>query len=231
MSYANLTSYVVPSWADVFNKAQPELLVVQKVLKRELDNGYTVVPPVTDVYKALELTPPDNVKVVIVGQDPYHELNLDGTTQACGLAFSVRPTAPIPPSLRNIYLELQREYNDFVIPSHGDLTSWAKQGVLLLNACLTTRLNQAGAHGTIWLGFIQRVLERLTKPIYVLWGNRAKEIKTITHGRGTYLEAGHPSPYSAHRFFGCGHFRRVNEILLERGKQPIDWKLPPVTSV
>ena len=199
-----------------------------KALKKKVIEEYknhTVYPPADQVFTALELTPPEKVKVVIFGQDPYHEPG-----QAKGLCFAVSKTCPVPPSLQNIYKELQNEYPDFKIPSHGDISSWAKQGVLLLNSVLTVRAHQARSHAGIgWEEFTSQIIasvEKEDKPIvYMLWGKDAKAKKPLIHNKNRLiLETTHPSPFSAsYGFLGCGHFRKANEWLEANGEETINW--------
>lgn len=184
---------------------------------------YTVYPPDKDIFKVFELTKPSAVKVVILGQDPYHD---EG--QATGLAFSVRDGVKIPPSLRNIYKELELE--GYSHPSNGDLTSWAGQGVFLLNSCLTVRAHEPNSHaGHGWERFtddVIRFLDNDYKPkVFLLWGKYAQEKKEIIQNPNhLVLEAPHPSPFSANRgFFGCNHFRLANEFLRKHGEIEIVW--------
>lgn len=189
--------------------------------------GAVIYPPPAQWFNALDSTPFEQVKVVILGQDPYH-----GPGQAHGLCFSVRPPVPPPPSLLNIYKELQ---SDLAIapPGHGCLSSWAQQGVLLLNSVLTVEQGQAGAHqGKGWERFTDAVIERLNREreglVFMLWGSYAqKKGQLVDRGKHCVLTAPHPSPLSAHRgFLGCGHFSRANAFLEERGLAPVDWRLP-----
>ncbi len=186
---------------------------------------HTVYPPAEDIFDALHLTPLSNVRVVILGQDPYHEPG-----QAHGLCFSVQPSQPeIPPSLLNIYKELHDDVGCHM-PDNGCLIPWAKQGVLLLNTVLTVRAHQANSHrGKGWEQFTDAILEavnRQDRPIvYMLWGSQAQaKIPMLTNPRHLILKAPHPSPLSAYRgFFGCRHFSRCNEFLTSHGEKPIDW--------
>ncbi|MGL5092204.1 MAG: uracil-DNA glycosylase, partial [Aeromonas sobria] len=168
----------------------------------------------------------DQVKVVILGQDPYH-----GPNQAHGLCFSVLPGVRTPPSLVNIYKELQRDLPDFVTPNHGFLESWAKQGVLLLNTVLTVQAGQAHSHSQLgWETFTDRVIEQINAScqgvVFLLWGAHAqKKGRFIDRQRHHVLTAPHPSPLSAHRgFIGCGHFTETNRLLEQQGKSQIEWK-------
>lgn len=188
-----------------------------------------VYPPAQEIFNAFHYTPLSEVKVVILGQDPYH-----GTGQAHGLSFSVRPEVDIPPSLRNIYKELQEELGLY-IPDNGYLEKWAKQGVLLLNTILTVRAHSAMSHhGIGWEQFTDaaiQILNEQDRPIvYLLWGNAARAKKAMLHNpRQLVLEAPHPSPLSASSgFFGCGHFKKANAFLEENGLTPIDWQIENV---
>ncbi len=188
--------------------------------------AHTVYPEMYDIFNALKWTPYSETKIVILGQDPYHE---EG--QAHGLAFSVKKGIAIPPSLVNIYKELNRELGLY-IPNNGYLEKWARQGVMLLNSSLTVREGAANSHrGKGWEIFTNRVVQLLNDRddpvIFMLWGNNAKEkIEVITNPRHKILTAAHPSPLSASRgFFGCGHFKTANRILAEMGKEPIDWQI------
>jgi len=188
---------------------------------------YKIYPPGDDVFNALRYTPLDRVRVVILGQDPYHDEN-----QAHGLAFSVRPGVAAPPSLVNIFKEL-REDVQFRIPNHGCLIPWAEQGVLLLNAVLTVRAHQANSHqGQGWESFTDAVLRAVnassSRVIFLLWGSYAqRKAEWIDENRHTLLKAPHPSPLSAARgFFGCRHFSKTNAALQAAGLSPIDWQLP-----
>ena len=206
---------------------KPYFKELRKKIIEEYKN-YTVYPPVDEVFTALKHTAPENVKVVIFGQDPYHEPG-----QAKGLCFAVNRGCAVPPSLKNIYKELKSEYPDFNIPSHGDISYWADQGVLLLNAVLTVRAHQARSHAGIgWEKFtseIINIVEKQNRPIvYMLWGKDAKEKKSlITNPNRLILETTHPSPFSAsYGFLGCGHFKKANEWLIANGETPIDWNIP-----
>jgi len=188
--------------------------------------GKTVFPPGPDIFNAFNLTPFDKVKVVILGQDPYH-----GPDQAHGLCFSVQRGVKTPPSLVNIYKEIHRDLG-IEIPPHGNLTHWAEQGVLLLNAVLTVEAGQAASHQKRgWEQFTDQAIEHLNREreglVFLLWGSHAqKKGKLIDRDKHCVLTAPHPSPLSAHRgFLGCGHFSRANQYLLQQGKTAIDWKI------
>ena len=186
----------------------------------------TIYPDMYDIFNALKYTPYENVKAVIIGQDPYH-----GPGQAHGLCFSVKKGIQTPPSLQNIYKELHDDIG-FEIPNHGELTDWAKSGVLLLNAVLTVRAGAANSHrGLGWEIFTDRVITLLNereKPIvFLLWGRNAKEKSAlITNPRHLVLTGAHPSPLSAYNgFFGCRHFSKANAYLEKNGEEPIDWQI------
>jgi uracil-DNA glycosylase len=196
-------------------------------LKTEKSSKQVVYPPGPLIFNAFNLTDLDQVKVVIIGQDPYH-----GPNQAHGLSFSVQKGIPAPPSLMNIYKEIQNDLGITNLKTKGDLTYWAKQGVLLLNATLTVRANQPNSHAGIgWQRFTDKVIQVLNEQcehlVFMLWGNFAKEkgmhIDTKKH---LILKAAHPSPFSADKgFFGCKHFSKTNEYLIKFGKSPIDWMI------
>ena len=190
---------------------------------------YKVFPESRDLFSAFSLTPLSRVKVVILGQDPYHN---DG--QAHGLCFSVKPGVDIPPSLQNIYKELHEELGCY-IPNNGCLVPWARQGVLLLNTVLTVRAHQAFSHrGIGWEQFTDaaiKAVDELDRPVvFMLWGRPAGEKAAMLHNSGhLILKAAHPSPLSAQRgFFGCGHFKACNDFLTEHGEEPIDWQIPNI---
>lgn len=199
---------------------------LREFLKQEYQNE-TVFPNIHAIWNAFELTPYNDVKVVIIGQDPYH-----GDNQAHGLSFSVQKGIRIPPSLRNIYKELKTDL-DIDPPNHGDLTSWAEQGVFLLNTVLTVRKSEAYSHrGKGWellTDAVIRALNEREKPIvFILWGNAAIAKKAfIDTTKHIVITSPHPSPLSANRgFFGTKPFSRTNEALVELGEKPIDWEIP-----
>ncbi len=211
--------------------AAPYMAELKQFLLERKAAGKRIFPPGSQWFRALDLTPPDQVRVVILGQDPYH-----GPGQAHGLCFSVRPGVPAPPSLVNIYKELQRDLG-LTPPRHGFLERWARQGVLLLNAVLTVEMGDAGSHqGHGWERFTDAVIAQvnaLPHPVvFLLWGAHAQKkavgVDSIDRGgRHLVLKAPHPSPLSAHRgFLGCGHFSQANTFLQDQGLDPIDWQLP-----
>jgi uracil-DNA glycosylase len=206
----------------------PGMQQLRAFLRDELRAGKTIYPPPPQIFAALDATPFDAVKVVILGQDPYH-----GPNQAHGLCFSVRPGVPPPPSLLNIFAEIERDLG-VAPPDHGCLLPWAQQGVLLLNAVLTVERGQAGSHqGKGWEAFTDAVVDALNREreglVFMLWGSPAQaKGRMVDAQRHLVMKAPHPSPLSAHRgFMGCGHFSRANAWLERRGQAPIDWRLPP----
>ena len=220
-----------PSWKSIlseeFNKDYMQAL--KSFLASELKDGKTIYPHGKEIFSALDATDFENVKVVIIGQDPYH-----GPGQAHGLCFSVKPDVRIPPSLRNIYKEIQ---NDLGIapPNHGHLQHWANQGVLLLNNVLTVEKGLAASHkGKGWEQFTDAIIEKLNREhehlVFILWGSPAqKKGKSIDRNKHLVLASTHPSPLSAHRgFFGNHHFSRANEYLKKNGREEIDWSLPKI---
>jgi uracil-DNA glycosylase len=208
---------------DEFN--QPYFSALKNFLVQEM-NAHKVYPPGKKIFAAFDRTPFEKVKVVILGQDPYH-----GQGQAHGLCFSVPEGIQAPPSLVNIFKELHNDLG-MPVPSHGNLEKWAEQGVLLLNATLTVRANQAGSHQNKgWENFTDAVIRKLSDEreglVFILWGRyaQAKEY-LIDPARHHILKAAHPSPFSAHSgFFGCRHFSKTNELLKEQGMEPVDWSL------
>jgi len=197
-------------------------------VKKEYDSRI-VYPPSDDIFNAFHLTPLNDVKVLILGQDPYHEPN-----QAHGLSFSVKPEVKIPPSLVNIYKELQDDLG-LKIPNNGYLTKWASQGVLLLNTVLTVRAHEANSHkGKGWEQFTDAIISAVNEQdrplVYMLWGSPAQsKIPMLTNPKHLILKAPHPSPLSAYRgFFGCKHFSQCNEFLIKNGQEPIDWQIEDV---
>lgn len=203
---------------------QPYMQNLSQFLKQEKAAGKVIYPRGSEIFNALNHTSFEDVKVVIIGQDPYH-----GPNQAHGLCFSVQEGVAVPPSLKNIYQELSNDIG-MSVPASGNLISWADQGVLLLNAVLTVEQASAGAHqGKGWETFTDRVIEVLNSQrsgiVFLLWGSYAqKKGKLIDRQKHLVLEGPHPSPLSAYRgFFGCQHFSRTNQYLLDSGQKPINW--------
>lgn len=219
---------ITNDWLDILKGefSKPYYKDLYKFVKSEYDT-HVIYPPADDIFNAFHLTPLSEVKVLILGQDPYHNEH-----QAHGLCFSVLPEQPeIPPSLQNIYKELQSDLGCY-IPNNGYLEKWAKQGVLMLNTVLTVRAHQANSHqGKGWEQFTDAIINAVNaqdRPIvYLLWGRPAQsKIPMLTNPKHLILRAPHPSPLSAYRgFFGCKHFSQTNEFLMKNGLMPIDWQI------
>jgi len=219
---------LINDWAPLLEEEfqKPYYLRLREFLKKEYGN-YTVYPEMHDIYNALNYTSFKDVKVVILGQDPYH-----GPDQAHGLSFSVKPEVNLPPSLKNIFKEMVDDVG-CRMPDHGYLEEWTRQGVLLLNAVLTVRGGQAHSHQKMgWETFTNRVIEVLngkeTPVVYILWGKAAQNKQSLINTSKHYIiKAPHPSPLSAHRgFFGSRPFSKTNQILKNLGEQEINWELP-----
>ena len=214
------------SWREVLRNeiSQPYFANLNEIVLQER-RAFTVFPPEDEVFTALQLTSPGDVRVVIVGQDPYH-----GAGQAHGLSFSVRHGTPIPPSLRNIYAELHSDL-DVPPPPHGNLESWAQQGVLLLNSTLTVREGEAGSHsahgwGTFTDAIISYLGSRQQHIVFVLWGTHAGKKTSLIGQHHTVITSVHPSPLSAHRgFFGSRPFSRINRSLSDHHQSEINWAI------
>ncbi|MCW8806933.1 MAG: uracil-DNA glycosylase [Rhodanobacter sp.] len=220
-----------PSWKQRLGEylQQPAMQALAAFLRAEKRAGRQIYPPGPDIFAAFEHTPFDAVRVVILGQDPYH-----GSGQAHGLCFSVRPQVRVPPSLGNIFKEIQRDLG-IPRPGHGCLTAWADRGVLLLNSVLTVQDGHAGSHANRgWEGFTDAAIGALNREreglVFLLWGAYAQRKGQLIDGhRHCVLSSVHPSPLSAHRgFLGCGHFSATNAWLQARGQPAIDWSLPPL---
>lgn len=219
---------IEPSWKEVLKDefVKDYFLHLTTFLKAEIATKKIIYPPGSLIFNAFEKTPFDKVKVVIIGQDPYHNPG-----QAHGLSFSVPDGVPPPPSLKNIFKELHDDLG-IAIPRSGNLEKWAEQGVLLLNASLTVRENEPGSHARVgWITFTNEVIRKISDQksgiVFLLWGNFAQEKQElIDEGKHFVLKAAHPSPLSAHRgFLGCKHFSTTNQLLMQEGITPIDWKL------
>lgn len=217
------------TWSDLLaaEKQKPYFTDTLQYVEQRRAHGVNVFPPKDEVFNAFRTPEFDQVKVVIIGQDPYH-----GAGQAHGLCFSVKPGIKPPPSLVNMYKELATDIPGFVIPEHGYLQSWAEQGVLLLNTVLTVEEGQAHSHKHLgWEKFTDRVIEVLSDYgqgiVFLLWGSHAqKKGQQIDSNKHFILKAPHPSPLSAHRgFFGCKHFSTTNNILMNHGSEPINWQV------
>ena len=224
-----MSAALEPGWLavlkDEFEKDYMKSL--KSFLVAEKEKGFQVYPKGADIFNALNTTPFDKVKVVILGQDPYH-----GANQAHGLSFSVQKGITVPPSLKNIYKELETDIEGFVMPQHGNLTHWAEQGVLLLNATLTVRASEAGSHQNKgWEIFTDEIIKALSEKrkhiVFLLWGKYAQQKASLIDQQKHYvLTAAHPSPFSAHTgFLGSKHFSKTNQLLIQNNLTPIDWKI------
>jgi uracil-DNA glycosylase len=219
-----------PSWKARLGSylERPQMRALADFLRVEKRAGKVLYPPGAEIFNAFEHTPFDKVRVVILGQDPYH-----GPGQAHGLCFSVRPGVPTPPSLVNVFKEIQRDLG-IAPPDHGCLMPWADRGVLLLNSVLTVERGNAASHqGKGWEGFTDAAIDALNRErdgiVFMLWGSYAqRKGQLIDRRRHCVLTSVHPSPLSAHRgFIGCGHFSAANRYLEDQGQAPLDWSLPP----
>ena len=253
--------YTPKGWVKIFQEGDEDLKNIsnnldniEKVAGNDIRNGiYPYYPLKKDLFRTLELTPANKVRVVIVGQDPYPNLGHDCNPVAQGMSFSVNQDTPVPGSLRNIFKEIKDEYGDeFEIPQHGDLTAWGKQGILFLNKCLTVSPGAPDSHGerNFWEGFVIRIIKEISELnpycIYVLWGRKAEALSEHINKTAHILTSGHPSPMAVKTgdFFGNGHFKEINRLLtMPREKKsnsstkkkekeyftlgdPIDWNLP-----
>lgn len=220
---------MIQTWSQLIEqeKQQPYLQQTLDFVEQERAAGKVIYPPAQDVFNAFKHTPLNQVKVVMLGQDPYH-----GPKQAHGLCFSVLPGVKVPPSLRNMYKELTNDIAGFTAPDHGCLTAWAEQGVLMMNTVLTVEAGKAHSHAKLgWETFTDKVIQTVNEQcegvIFLLWGSHAqKKGAAIDPNRHHILTAAHPSPLSAYRgFFGCQHFSKTNKLLEQQGKTPINWKV------
>lgn len=220
---------IEPSWKEILTEAfsKPSFAQLKAFLKMEKAQNKIIYPPGAQIFAAFNNTPFYKTKVVILGQDPYH-----GPNQAHGLCFSVNDGIPFPPSLKNIFKELQNDIPGFSVPQSGNLTKWTQQGVLLLNATLTVRATEAGSHQKKgWEDFTDEVIRQLSTKreylVFILWGSFAQsKALFIDANKHLILKSAHPSPLSAHNgFWGNHHFSKTNEYLIENGIEPVDWKL------
>lgn len=220
---SNRNVKIEDSWKELLQDEfdKPYFGQIVTALKQEKQKGVTIYPPGPLIFNAFNSTPADKVKVVIIGQDPYHNPG-----EAMGLSFSVPKGVKVPPSLKNIYKELHQDIG-FQIPNHGDLSEWAERGVFMLNAMLTVQHKKAGSHRKIgWHLFTDAVIERLSQTknglVFLLWGNFAKSKKVLIDEKKHHVfEAAHPSPLAGGKFFGCKHFSKANHVL----EEPIDWSI------
>ena len=220
-----------PSWAKILKDEfeMPYFKQLALFLKSEKSVGKKIFPKGAHIFNAFNLTPYDNLKVVIIGQDPYH-----GEGQAHGLSFSVLNGQKIPPSLKNIFKEIESDIGVTMPANFGNLTKWASQGVLMLNSILTVRADEPSSHSKYgWTQFTDAVIKKISEEhnqiVFMLWGNFAKAKSNLINPYKHYiLSAAHPSPFSADKgFFGCKHFSKTNSILIKNKLDPIDWKISP----
>jgi uracil-DNA glycosylase len=229
--YTYIHNNIPKGWEELFRVAEPEIQQISDLLEKEKSKGYRLVPNQENIFRVFELCKPEDIKVIIVGQDCYHQLLTNGSPRALGFSFSVSRDDVIPSSLHNIYKEIKNCYPSSIIPNHGDLMDWVNQGVFLLNMSLTCRVNEPNSHSkyNLWLPFIDRFLKYLSSinkdAIFVLWGKEAQKLETpIEKGFRHILKGVHPSGLSANRgFFGCNHFKLINDILISKNKKPIQW--------
>jgi len=224
-----MSAALEPGWLKVLDTEFDKKYMkdLKAFLLQEKEEGFTVYPKGSDIFNAFNITPFDKVKVVILGQDPYH-----GDGQAHGLSFSVKKGVTVPPSLKNIYKELETDIEGFKTPNHGHLTEWAEEGVLLLNATLTVRARQPGSHqGKGWEAFTDQAISQLsdqkTGLVFLLWGKFAQNKSIlIDETKHTVIKSAHPSPFSAYTgFFGSKPFSKTNTALIAQGKKPVNWQI------
>ena len=224
-----MSAALEPGWLKVLDTEFDKKYMkdLKAFLLQEKEEGFTVYPKGSDIFNAFNITPFDKVKVVILGQDPYH-----GDGQAHGLSFSVKKGVTVPPSLKNIYKELETDIEGFKTPNHGHLTEWAEEGVLLLNATLTVRARQPGSHqGKGWEAFTDQAISQLsdqkTGLVFLLWGKFAQNKSIlIDETKHTVIKSAHPSPFSAYTgFFGSKPFSKTNAALIAQGKKPVNWQI------
>ncbi len=227
-------SNIQPQWQAIIDREAklPYFIALQNEVKQQRQQGEVIFPSEQDVFSAFELCDLNDIKVVVLGQDPYHGVGKQNQPQAHGLAFSVNPEVKIPPSLVNIYKELTTDIEGFIPPNHGNLIEWAKQGVLLINTVLTVKQGQAHSHAKLgWQQFTEVIIEEINQNndgcVFLLWGSHAqKKGKKINQDKHFVLTEVHPSPLSAYRgFFGCRHFSKANTWLKQAGKAEINWQL------
>lgn len=232
-------SKILPQWQTIIDResSQSYFIKLQQSLTQQRQQGEVIFPKEADVFNAFTYCDLTDIKVVIIGQDPYHGVGKNNQPQAHGLAFSVNPDIKIPPSLVNIYKELATDIEDFEIPEHGFLETWAKQGVLLINTVLTVKQAEAHSHAKLgWEQFTNAIIDEINQKnsgcVFMLWGSHAqKKGKNIDKSKHCVLNAVHPSPLSAYRgFFGCQHFTKANQWLNDNFKKPIDWRVAPLSS-
>ena len=202
---------------------------IEASLAQEVTDDIIFFPKAEEVFSTFRLVKPEDINVCIWGQDPYHGMNPDGTSEATGMSFSVRQGEHIPSSLQNIFKEIKMEYPDYQIPKHGDLSNWGRQGVFMVNGAFTVRMKTPGSHSRMWEKFTSLLINYIAslpqQPIFVLWGSKVQKLVTSALKRDVVkIDGVHPSGLSAHRgFFGCGHFKLINDLLEKREQRIIDW--------
>ncbi len=225
--YTYTKQNIPEGWEELFRIADPEIKQISSLLDKEKSKGIRILPDMENIFRVFYMSKPENIRVVILGQDCYPQILSNGKPRALGFSFSVSNEDVIPSSLHNIYKEIKNNYPDSIIPSHGDISHWVSQGVFLLNACLTCRVGEPGSHNKykLWLPFFDRFLKYLSTVnkdvIFVLWGKEAQQYETmIEKGFRNILRAVHPSGLSASRgFFGCGHFKQINDIIRSQNEK------------
>jgi uracil-DNA glycosylase len=229
--YTYTKQNIPEGWEELFSIADPEIKQISNLLEKEKSKGFRIVPDLENIFRVFYMSKPENIKVVILGQDPYFQMLPNGKPRALGFSFSVSKDDAIPSSLQNIYKEIKNCYPSSIIPNNGDISNWVSQGVFLLNACLTCRVGEPGSHNKykLWMPFFDRFLKFLStvnkNVIFVLWGKEAQQYESmIEKSFRNILKAVHPSGLSAMRgFFGCNHFKMINDILEKEGLKPIKW--------
>jgi uracil-DNA glycosylase len=229
--YTHTRQNIPVGWEELFVISDPEIKQISDILEEEKAKRIRVVPDQENIFRVFHMCKPENLNVVILGQDPYHQILSNGKARALGFSFSVGESDEVPISLKNIYKEIQNSYSNVEIPKHGDISHWVTQGVFLLNICLTCRANEANSHGKykLWMPFIDRFIKFMSNVnknlIFVLWGGEAQKMESVIEKHFTnILKAPHPSGLSASRgFFGCNHFRMINDKLESQSKPQIEW--------
>lgn len=231
MSIIDIARKCYPAnWKSVFNDSDDELQDISDIITEDEKKYGKCLPLRKDIFSIFHILKPQDVRVILIGQDPYPQVLSDGNPRATGMSFSVRKGDEIPSSLKNMYKELSNTIKDFKMPNHGDLTNWAKQGILMLNMCLTVRKGSPESHRDIWLGFIRKVLIHVTKYnpncVTIMLGAKAKQIIPLLGDNFVQITAVHPSGLSANKgFFGSDIFNKTNKALESQGKEPINWQV------
>lgn len=230
--YEHTFKNIPNGWNNLMVYANDEIKQISDILEQQKRAGKRIVPDQENIFRLFHMIKPEEVKVIIVGQDPYFQILSNGKPRAQGFSFSVDKSDEVPSSLKNIYKEIKNCYPDSEIPKHGDISNWVTQGVFLLNICLTCIANEPNSHGKyrLWMPFISKFLKFMTEInkdlIFVLWGGEAQKAEAIIEKKGYkhIIKGVHPSGLSAMRgFIGCGHFTLINDMLVKQGKAPIQW--------